>query len=154
MSKNLPPVFCVASLLPLLLLSGEKPNLSGTWELKTTKSGLPSSRDVNLKWVIVQDETKIRISEVALYPDGKEKKTDITCTTDGKECVTDSKSQLTKVSFWYNGPMLVEMDFGGRTRESVLKKRMKLTNDGAQMLVELIPMVGGGDSGNLVFEKR
>jgi hypothetical protein len=104
--------------------------------------------------VIDQKETKFHLSETERRPDGKEIKTDFDCTTDGKECSIHTKGEPTSVSFWYNGPALVELVSKGHNRETVVKKRMRLSDDGKLMNVELIPMVGSEQPGKLVFEKQ
>ena len=148
--RKLFPIFL--GLLPLWAAS--KPNLSGAWRMSLEKSDSHFARLAALTWVIDQKEAALHISEIARQPDGKETKRDFDCTTDGKECSTGEKGQPTRVSFWYNGAVLVELESRGANRESIIKKRMTLSEDGKLMRVELIPVVGSEQAGKLLFEKQ
>jgi hypothetical protein len=136
------------------LFSADRPNLTGAWQWNPDKSELPSAKLAGLTWVIDQKETTFHLSETERHPDGKEIKRDVDCTTDGKECAIHTKGEPTSVSFWYNGPALVEMVSRGHNRETVVKKRIRLSDDGKLMNVELIPLVGSERPGKLVFEKQ
>jgi hypothetical protein len=70
----------------------------------------------------------------------------------GLTWVIDQKD--TSVSFWYNGPALVELVSKGHNKETVVKKRMRISDDGKLMNVEYIPMVGSEQPAKLVFEKQ
>jgi len=147
--------FPVTVILFLVALwSADRPNLTGSWQLNPSKCDPHFTKFSELTWVIDQKEDGIHVSEHARHPDGKETKTDFSCTTDGKECALSAKDQPGKVQFWYNGPVLVEMEFRGRNRETVVKKRMKLSDDGKLMNVEFTPLVGAEQAGILVFEKQ
>jgi hypothetical protein len=136
------------------LFSADRPNLTGAWQWNPDKSELHSAKLAGLTWVIDQKETTFHLSETERHPDGKEIKTDFDCTIDGKECAIHTKGEPTSVSFWYNGPALVEMVCRGHNRETVVKKRFRLSDDGKLMNVELIPLVGSERPGKLVFEKQ
>ena len=136
------------------LIAAERPNLTGAWLWNPAKSEPHSAKFAGLTWVIDQKEATLHVSETERRADGKEIKTDFDCTTDGKECSIYTKGEPTSVSFWYNGPALVELVSKGHNRETVIKKRMRLSDDGKFMNVEFIPMVGSEQPGKLVFEKQ
>jgi hypothetical protein len=94
------------------------------------------------------------MAEVVKRPGGKEARLEYDCTIDGKECAVRAKGQPESVSFWYNNGMLVELVSAGHNRERIVKRRMRLSEDGRQMQVELIPMAGAAHPANLVFEKQ
>jgi hypothetical protein len=142
------------SVSAVVAVAGDKPNLSGAWQWNPSKSDFHSARLTGLTWVIDQKESTFHLSETERHPDGKEIKTDFDCTTDGKECSINAKGEPASVSLWFNGPALVEMLSKGHNRETVVKKRMRLSEDGKFMNVELIPMVGSEQPGKLVFEKQ
>jgi hypothetical protein len=147
-----PVLFSLAAAIPAS--NAEKPNLSGSWRLNPAKSSSHEPKMADVTWVIDQkDETAIHISQISKQADGKQVKTDLDCTIDGKECSTSQK-EPSKISFWYNGPMLVQMEYRGPHREVIVKRRMKLSSDGNLMSVELIPILGTAPAGNLVFEKQ
>ena len=133
----------------------DRPNLTGSWQLNPSQCDPHFTRFAGLTWVIDQNEAGIHVEEIARRADGKKTKTDFSCTTDGKECAVPAKDQLEKkVSFWYNGAALVEMDYRGHNRETVVKKRMRLSEDGKLTHVELIPILGSEQAGKFVFEKQ
>ncbi len=143
-----------AALIPLGAYSAERPNLSGSWHCNTSKSTIHPLRLSDLTWVIDQKDEALHLSEIAKNSDGKQVKTDFDCTTDGKECSTKLDGQPAKISFYFNGAMLVEMDYKGRNRENIVKKRLQLADDGKSMNVELIRVIGTDQPGTLVFEKQ
>jgi hypothetical protein len=145
-------ILCAMLFAPLAILAADRPNLTGAWQLNPEKSDR-SAEPAGLTWVIdLKDET-VHMAEVVKQPGGKEAKLEYDCTIDGKDCVVHAKGQPENVSFWYNGGMLVELVTVGHNRERIVKRRMRLSDDGKRMQVELIPMAGGAHPANLVFEK-
>ncbi len=128
-------------------LAQDRPNLSGTWQFDSSKSELHTVKVGGATWVINEDDSSIQISE---SEDGAAKKTELKCTTDGKQCkVSGDKATA---SFWYNGPMLVEMESKG---DRVMRYRMKLSDDGKTLTVDttsIVPQVTQDDV--LVFHKQ
>src|SRR5260370_2766675 len=90
--------------LPGTAQEAAKPSLTGTWQFDPAKSELHNSKMTSATWVIDEGDNSIHITATE---SGTSKKIEMQCTTDGKECqVTGDKS---KASFWYNGPILVQM---------------------------------------------
>ena len=142
------------ALIPLAAYGAERPNLSGSWQLNSSKSAFQAGKLTGLTWVIDQGDTTLRIAETAKHSDGKEVKSALDCTTDGKDCSVKESGQPAKVSFWFNGETLVEIETKGHNRETVVKKKLALSVDGKSMTVELIPIVGAEAAGKMVFEKQ
>jgi hypothetical protein len=63
---------------------------------------------------------------------------DFECNTLGKECAVKQSGRQVKVSIWYNGPKLVEMEVHG---SEVLKRRFSVAGDGDTLDLEIIPIV-------------
>jgi len=135
------------ALLALPLAAQDRPNLSGTWQFDSSKSELHTVKVGGATWVINEDDNTIQITE---SEDGATKKIDFKCTTDGKECkITGAKA---KASFWYNGPMLVEMETKG---DNVVRYRMKLSDDGKTLTVDTTSIVPQSTQDDiLVFRKQ
>jgi hypothetical protein len=135
------------AILSLPLAGQDRPNLSGTWQFDGSKSELHTVKVSGATWVINEDDSTIQITEIE---DGASKKIELKCTTDGKECkVTGDKGTA---SFWYNGPMLVEMENKG---DHVMRYRMKLSEDGKTLTVDttsIVPQSAQDDV--LVFRKQ
>jgi hypothetical protein len=145
---NLSPCLILALLaLPGNAQEPPKASLSGTWQFDSAKSELHNSKMTPATWVIDEGDNSIHITETE---GAKSKKIDMQCTTDGKECqVTGDKS---KASFWYNGPILVQMQTKG---DQVTRFRLKASEDGKTLTVELTHIVPQTDKSDLlVFQKQ
>lgn len=139
--------FSALAVLALPMAGQDRPNLSGTWQFDSSKSELHAVKVGGATWVINEDDSSIQITESA---EGDNKKIELKCTTDGKECkVSGDKATA---SFWYNGPMLVEMQNKG---DHVMRYRMKLSGDGKTLTVDtrsIVPQSTQDDV--LVFRKQ
>lgn len=140
-------VCSAVAVLSLPLAGQDRPNLSGTWQFDSAKSELHSEKVAGATWVINEDDVFIQITQ---NEDGAAKKVELKCTTDGKECkISGDKA---KASFWYNGPMLVEMETKG---DRVMRYRMKLSDDGKTLTVDTTSIVPQSTQDDvLVFRKQ
>ena len=140
---------CLALALVFVLpgAAQDRPNLTGTWKLDASKSQFHTEKVAGETWTINEGDNTIKIAE---SEDGSGKKIELQCTTDGKECkVTGDKASA---SFWFNGPLLVEMETKG---DHVVRYRMKLSSDGKTLTVDtthIVPQSSPDDT--LVFEKQ
>jgi len=137
------------AVVALPLAAQDRPNLSGTWQFDSSKSEMHSAKAAGATWVINEaaDTNAIQITENL---DDAGKKVDMKCTTDGKECkVSGDKATA---SFWYNGPLLVEMETKG---DHVVRYRMKLSDDGKTLTVNSTTIVPQSPQDDvLVFHKQ
>jgi len=137
----------VLAVLALPLAGQDRPNLSGTWQFDSSKSELHGVTAAGATWVIDEDDSSIQITE---GQDGAKKKIELKCTTDGKECKIGGEKAT--ASFWYNGPVLVEMETKG---EHVTRYRMNLSADGKTLTVALRSIVPQSTQDDvLVFQKQ
>ncbi len=145
----------------ILALSGcaawaqsDHPNLSGTWQLDQTKSELHAGKSPALTWFIDEKENAIQMKQVEKDDSGKQREVDFNCGIGGKECSVKEPDGQFKASFWYNGPMLVEMKTSEHT-DHIMKYRMKLENDGRVLNVEMTSIVPVSEKpDHLVFSKQ
>jgi hypothetical protein len=72
------------------------------------------------------------------------------CNVVGKECAIEDAGRRTRVSMWFNGPKLVEMETRG---SQVVKRRFSIAGDGASMELETIPIVPSGKSETAHFKR-
>jgi hypothetical protein len=137
----------ILAVLALPLAGQDRPNLSGTWQFDSSKSELHTVKVAGATWVISEDDSSIQITE---SEDGASKKIELKCTTDGKQCkISGDKASA---SFWYNGPMLVEMESKG---DRVVRYRMKLSDDGKTLTVDTTSIVPQSPQNDvLVFRKQ
>ena len=63
------------------------------------------------------------------------------CNTVGQECAVKAAGRKAKVSMWFNGPKLVEMETVGA---QVVKRRFSIGGDGETMDLETIPISPAG----------
>jgi hypothetical protein len=136
----------VAALMTLPLSAQDRPNLSGTWQFDGSQSQVHSVNIAGATWVINEDDSSIQISQ----SESGDKKVELKCTTDGKEC--KFSGEKAKASFWYNGAMLVEMESKG---DHVTRYRMKLSADGKTLTVDSTSIVPQSTQDDvLVFKKQ
>ena len=125
-------------LLSCTILPADKPDLSGTWRV----DGNPDLPDEMMPAItIVQDATNVRISDATGKTDSR-----VECNTIGKECNANIAGHPVRVSYWFNGPVLVETVYTGKDNDRVLKVRRSISEDGQKMTVEAIQIVPPGKS--------
>lgn len=98
--------------------------LIGNWQ---------SASDTGAAWSLQNDGDSIRIT----HTEGGRKIAEFACNTLGKECAIKESGRDIKVSLWYNGPKLVEMEVHG---SDVLKRRFSVAADGDTLDLEVIPI--------------
>ena len=135
-------------LLVLALLSfaqlqaAEKPDFTGTWRLEGTDTG----SSITIK----QSDETIELSAGAQ----SEMVPQVRCNTMGRECEAKVAGEPAKVTYYFNGPMLVEMIYAGKNGNRVTKTRRALSPDGTRMTVEVMPMAPAGKSSTLVYVRQ
>jgi hypothetical protein len=130
--------------LALPAVASEKPDFSGTWII--SQPAMPEGEKI--VWSIQQNGEEIQLTQSKPVSAGK---TEVACSTRGKECSATIDGEASKVTFWYNGAMLVEMRVTGDNGERVIKTRRKLSADGKTMNVEVIQISPPKDPQQLVF---
>ena len=123
-----------------------KPNFSGKWELNAGKSELHGGKASAVNIAIEQKGASIHVLKTMKAANGKESVTEFTCTTDGKDC--DAK--VYKVSLWYDGAALVEMDVSD---DLVSKSSMTLGEDAKTISVTVTYIAPQGEAEKLVLDK-
>ena len=125
-------------LLPVAAgFSQTEPNYSGTWRLQS---------DNSVKLVLEQKDGAIHVKEFK----GAENKADYACNTLGKECNVKTEGHAAKVSFWFNGSKLVELETRGN---NVLRRRFQLADNDSTLNVELSSIVPVGKDEKLAFAR-
>ena len=92
---------------------------------RQTEVSAALTRMSSATWVIDEGDNSIHITQT----DAKGKKTDLQCTTDGKECKFPGDR---RDSFWYNGAMLVDME---TKNDHVIRYRLKISSDGKELTI-------------------
>lgn len=76
---------------------------------------------------------------------------DFDCTTDGQNCDVKVAGHKAKVSIYFNGPALVEIETKG---EQIVKRRFSTADAGQSMKVEVTQMSGRVQTEELQFQRR
>ena len=136
----------LSTCLMLIAQDQERPSFNGTWQFDPSKSELRSSKISSATWEMEEGDNSIHITQTE---NGKPKKTELQCTTDGKECKFPGDR---RDSFWFNGSMLVDME---TKNTNVIRYRMKISDDAKTLTVEVTPIVPQSDKiDTMVFQKQ
>lgn len=75
---------------------------------------------------------------------------DFECNTVGKECEVKVAGHKAKVSMWFNGAMLVELETTG---SEVVKRRFKVSGDGDTLEIETVGISPAGKNETAHFKR-
>ena len=113
--------------------------LAGAWLVDNEAS----TRTV---WILQEKSDAIHIT----HSEGAKKLADFECNTLGRECEVTDSSRPMKVSVWFNGPRLVELETRG---DEVVKRRFMVSGQGETMELEVIPIVPSGKAERRLFKR-
>jgi len=122
-----------------------RPNLSGKWQFNAGKSELHSGKTNAISLAIESKGSTIHVTKT-VTANGKDSVVEYNCSTDGADC--DAKGA--KVSLWFDGASLVEMDVAG---DAITKSSMKLAPGGKAISVTVSYISPKADSDTLVLDK-
>jgi hypothetical protein len=146
--------FWVAVVVCSCAMASDRPVLNGTWQLDLGKSQVADAKRKAEIWAITQGEDSIEISETITDTGGRQRKVDIQCGTEGKECKIKENGQPTQVSMYYNDSHLVMLEQWHGT-DFVTKKRLTLSDDGKTLTVEVTHLAPPGHKDeSLTFVKQ
>jgi hypothetical protein len=146
--RTLPILFIAA--LPMFAGGDDRPGFSGTWHVDTASCELHSRISPALTWKIDQKDEDIHFVESA---SDKGSLIDVTCGTRGADCKTKEAGKPVTVSFWYNGPALVEMETEGKG-VAVTKRKIQLSSDGSSLIVEVTHILPEGRTPEKIVLKK
>jgi hypothetical protein len=128
-------VVLVASLFAATALaddSADRARLGGAWQIQN-EAGTQSLA----VWILEEKRDAIHIT----YSQGDQKFAEFECNTVGRECDMKDSGRQAKVSIWFSGPKLVELETRG---SEVTKRRFAVSGQGDTMELEVIPIVPAG----------
>lgn len=117
----------------------DRAKLSGTWQIENG-SGKP------VIWVIEQKADAAHFTNT----EGDQKSADFECSTKGKECKVAESGKEAKISMWYNGASLVQMETKG---SDVTKRKFSVEAEGDKMSIEITPIEPAGKPETLHFKR-
>jgi hypothetical protein len=118
----------------------ERAKLMGGWE---SQNGTGSNRET---WLFEAKGDAVHVT----YLQGDKKLAEFECDTDGKDCVTKVAGHSAKVSLWFNGPKLVELETRG---SEVVKRRFAIAGAGEEMDLEIIPIASDAKAETVHFKR-
>ncbi len=124
---------------------------TGTWEMNVNKSQLSDARSVTLTVQEIGD--KIKIASSTKKGDSVTS-AEFTCPTNGKECEFDEGGHKSKVSLYFNGPVLVVFKTDGPENDSASQWNMQLAPDRKLLTVAVSHILPAGKDETLVFDKK
>ena len=138
-----------AIVLTALLLSAaafaeddaDRAKLGGTWQVETPAAGQTAA-----VWTLEEKGDSMHVT----HSEGARTLADFECNTTGKECETKDSGKQAKVSMWFSGAKLVQLETRG---SDVVKRRFSVTGQGDRMELEVIPVVPTGDTEKIVFKR-
>jgi hypothetical protein len=129
---------CLSALLTGGAAAADHPNLSGTWALDAVHSQIRESKLKSETLEIQQREDEVQIADDETAG-GKDHRLEFRCLADGSTCKAKDES----VMVYYNGPTLIVLEMR-KNNENVLKKRLKVSDDGKTLSVDLIHVAPPG----------
>jgi len=127
---------CLSAALSIGAAAAGRPELTGTWQLDAARSQIADARLKAQTWSIAQKDDSISITEAITDNGGKQRKIEIQCGTEGRECTIKEGGQPTQVTFYYDGPVLVMLE-QWHGADYVTKKRLQTSEDGKTLTVEV-----------------
>jgi hypothetical protein len=124
---------------------------TGTWEMNASKSQISDGRSTTL--TVEQAADKIKITSSTKKGDSVVS-TEFTCATNGKECEFDEGGHKSKVSLYFNGPVLVVFKTDGPENDSASQWNMQVGPDGKLLTVAVSHILPAGKDETLVFDKK
>jgi len=82
--------------------------------------------------------------------EGSDKIAEYSCKADGQECEIKTSGKKAKMSMWFNGPALIQVETQG---SNVVKRRFAVRPTGETMELEVIPVVPGGKTEVIEFKR-
>jgi hypothetical protein len=112
--------------------------IAGTWVV----SAPGGAKDT---WTIADEEGSVRLTH-----DQDGKVAEFACKTTGQECSFKGGGRDAKVSMWFSGPKLVQLEMVGN---NVVKRRFGVVDEGKVLEVEVIPVVPPGKAETVRFTR-
>ncbi len=98
-------------------------------------------------WVIEEKDDAVRLS----HSTADQKPIEIECNTMGRECEVKELGKKVKISMWYSGPKLVQIETRG---SDVVKRQFAVAENGDTMELEVIPVVPPGKAELVQFKRQ
>jgi hypothetical protein len=147
------PKYALLSIFALtgVMMAANHPALGGAWVLDSAHSDTDATKIKSETLSINQQDEAVQLNQTVTAPNGKETTSVISCNTAGQTCKIKDHGEA-EVSFWYNGNALVmsEMRHGS---DWIVKRRLKPSDDGHTLTVEVIHLAPAQKTETLTFTR-
>jgi hypothetical protein len=121
--------------------ASDREKLLGEWH-----SQAQAGTDAEEVWILNKKDDGIHVTQSRRG----EKVADFECNTVGRDCDVKASGHSGKVSFWFNGPKLVEMETRG---SEVVKRLFSVAGHGDSLEIEVIPIAPGGQPKSFQYKR-
>jgi hypothetical protein len=136
-----------AGLLAVLLVAvasgvnaADRAKLTGTWQLQT------GAKDTGVVWTLEHKDDSIHI----IRSEKDQKLADFECNTMGRDCEVKDFGKNGKISMWFSGPKLIEIETRG---SQVIKRQFTVAEQGDTMEIKVFQIVPVGKTEVLQFKR-
>ncbi len=145
---------CLASLFftAAILSAQQQPKFDGTWQMDSAKSHVSDGRVLTITFATVSDGIKIAIK--THKSDGTDTTTEFTSKLNGKACEVAEQGHTSKLTVWYDGPVLNACKENGPPSDVSSMWKFELSPDKQTMTMTINHYVPASDDETLVFNKK
>jgi|SRR5579871_1008128 len=119
----------------------DRAKLAGTWQVEKS-----AADDGGSTWTFQEKSDAIHVTTAQ----GATKLADFECNTEGRDCTVADSGKKVKVSLWFAGTKLVELETRG---SDVVKRRFEVSGVGDTMEMEVIPVVPQGKTEQVTLKR-
>jgi hypothetical protein len=119
----------------------DRSKLIGSWRMQDD-----AGKDTDTVWVLASKGDALHISRT----EGAHKIAEFECAATGHDCNIKEAGKSAKVSLWYNGGALVELETRG---SEVVKRKIGIASDGHALEVETTPIMPAGRPQKALFKR-
>ena len=135
-----------------VLSAQQQPKFDGTWQMDTAKSQVSDGRVLTVTIATVSDGIKIAIK--THKSDGTETTTEFTSKLNGKACEVTEQGHTSKLTVWYDGPVLNACKENGPPSDVSSLWKFELSPDKQTMTMKINHYVPTADDETIVFTRK
>jgi hypothetical protein len=135
---SLAALFCASACADAADDDAGRAKLIGSWQVSSNAQGAA--------WTFSYTIDSVKVTQI----EGGNTIADFACGVDGKECQVKIAGKKATVSFWFNGPRLVEVETRG---SNVVKRRFGVGTPDDVMELEIMPMSSSAKNETLKFKR-
>jgi hypothetical protein len=143
---------CAASLFLAVVLSAQQKTFDGTWQMDPAKSTVNDGRVVSLVIATVSDGIKMTMK--VKKSDGQEATSEFTSKLNGKACELAEGSHKSRLTVWYDGPILNACKEDGPAGDVTSVWKFELSSDNQTMTMKISHYEPVANDEILAFTKK